>query len=127
MKRTVQGLLVLVALSIVVPRQAAAKSDIQVKLILPNGKTITYGSEVRTVELLLGANGMVEVIHLILAKRSREKDTHEWYNFSALVGFSYTYLAVTGRAKVRLKRILPIGVIEPPKEKVPTVRPKDYR
>ena len=99
-------------------------------LVLTNGERVRYSSEVRQVQLVVDQTGELSMIHLILAKAGREKDTHEWYNFRNLAGFSYQYYALTGRARVSVVRTKPVpGDIEaiPDTEKVPVIRPDNYQ
>lgn len=108
------------------------KSDITVMIVLANGETITYSSEVRGVQLVLDDKGRMDLIHLILAKGKdqTEKNTHEWYNFDALAGFSYRYHAITGKAMVTVARTgtIPGEVLKlEDSDRVPILKPLDYQ
>lgn len=99
--------------------------DIAVMVVLSSGQRIEYSSEVRKLQLILDAQGHLAAIHLVLAK-GPETDTHEWYNFRNLAGFSYRYLEITGRAKVSVLRAEAVPGQSKIEEKIPVVTPADY-
>lgn len=89
------------------------------------GGTFTYGGDLVSMDILVDDTGLIRMLHLIHVS-GQEKDTHTWYNFEAVQRFSYRYFAITGKGKVRVKKIAP-----PPatgeEGAVPPVRYEEFR
>jgi hypothetical protein len=110
------------------PPVASPGTDIEVTLYLANGTKLTYDSEVRQLQILLDVAGRIDTIHLILAKGSSDTNTHEWFSFRNLAGFSYRYLLLTGRARVQVLRLQEVpGEVDRIENPVPLVRPENYQ
>ncbi len=78
-------------------------------------------------DLILAPHGQLTSVHMLLAKGSDEANTHEWYNYRELAGFSYRYFELTGRAKVRVLREAAIKALDDVPDKLQPVRPDDYK
>ena len=106
---------------------AAQKGDAEVEIIFSNGQTRVYRDQVRSVDLIVAPHGQLTSVHLMLAKGVDDANTHEWYNYGQLAGFSYRYFELTGRGKVRVLREAPIQALEEVPDKLRAIRPDDYR
>src|SRR5437879_3132141 len=73
------------------PAAPGQSGDVEVSIVLANGQRINYGTEVRQLQIVLNSAGSIETVHLVLAKGSSDTNTHEWYAFRNLAGFSYRY------------------------------------
>lgn len=109
------------------PNKARTRTvgDIEVILFFANGNKLIYTSEVRRLQIVLDGTGKISMVHLVLAKGA-ETDTHEWFNFKNLAGFSYKYLSITGRGKVAVVRSKEVPGQSAVPDKVPVLRPENY-
>jgi hypothetical protein len=108
---------------------ASSKKDLEVTIILATGAEVTYRKQVRRFEIILDASGRVHSLHLVLAM-SGEKDTHAWYNFDRIAGFRHRYHHITGRAKVRVRRLYgypPRDGKNLQKTEIEALKPDDFR
>ena len=93
-----------------------------------NGEVEHFSRSLDSMDLIFEPSGKLAMVHLILITAS-EKDAHRWYQVSNLAYFSYRFLNLAGRGKVRLKLQTPFS---PDKEdsaanSMPALSPRDYR
>ena len=89
-----------------------------------NGDKEVYSRDVDSMDLVFDPSGKLSQIHLILITNG-EKDTHRWYMADNLASFSYRFLNVAGKGKVRLRIVQPRG--KDIGSDIPPVQSKDYR
>lgn len=79
-------------------------SDIELTIRHMDGKTETFGKELAELQIVVGNGGVIQYLHLVLVM-GREKDTHAWYVVDNIASFQYRFFAITGKGKVKLKRL----------------------
>ena len=104
------------------------RPDIAVAIVTADGKLREYSKEVASLEIIVGADGKILYVHMILMT-DNIKDTHCWYNFNNLVSFEYRFLAITGKSKVAIKQADRLAVQQESGivTKIPVVGVDDYR
>ncbi|HEX9577376.1 MAG TPA: hypothetical protein VF993_06465 [Myxococcales bacterium] len=106
---------------------ASDEASIQVVIRHMNGEKETFRTELDSMDLIFDPTGNLDTIHLILLTNG-EKDTHRWYQFKNLAAFSYRFLNLSGKGKVRLQMLQPVHLKEGSKgEELPPIGSKDYR
>ena len=132
MTRRYSQVVLLLAVALLLPGEATSqvgakdKGDLEVTVFLSNGKTMSYKKEVRQLEIILDSTGNVSNLHMVLAL-SAEKDSHIWLNYHNLAGFQYRYYAISGRAKVHVRKHIDYPIREKKDKKLEAIDPDDYR
>ncbi len=80
--------------------------DLVVTVTLSNGTSETFSREIDVMEIVLLPDGRVNMVHLVLVSGG-ERNTHIWYNNSGISKFSYRYVTVEGKSKIRMRIVQP--------------------
>lgn len=93
-----------------------------------NGEVEHFSRSLDSMDLVFEPSGKLAVVHLILITGT-EKDAHRWYQVQNLAYFSYRFLNLAGRGKVRLKLQQPFtpDKDDAPANVMPVLAPRDYR
>ena len=112
------------------PPPPVEESNIVVTIRHMNGEKETFSKEVDSMDLVFEPTGRLNAVHLILMTHG-EKDTHRWYLLQNLAAFSYRFLSVAGKGKVRLRVTQPVQQADDKSAegipKVPAIIEKDFR
>jgi len=77
-------------------------------------------------EIVLLPDGRINMVHLVLVSGG-ERNTHIWYNYSGVSKFSYRYVTVEGKSKIRMRIIQPSGLNRGLTERFEPLGSKDFR
>lgn len=117
-------------LALAIPTFAFARdaADIEVTVKHVDGTIEQFSNDIAEMEILVLPDSRIKYIHLTLLSNN-EKDTHVWINYDNVASFRYRFLAITGKAKVKVKKLVPFD--SRPKEglkpEVKEVDPEDFR
>ena len=120
--------LLLVMLLIPALGWARDTADLEVTIKHLDGTVEQFSNEIAEMQILVLPDSRIKYIHLTLLS-NKEKDTHVWINYENVSSFRYRFLAITGKAKVKVKKIVPFKSTEKEglKREVPEVDPEDFR
>ena len=93
-----------------------------------NGEVEHFSKSLDSMDLIFEPGGKLATVHLILITGT-EKDAHRWYTVQNLAYFSYRFLNLAGKGKVRLKVLQPFerDKDEAAPQPMPAIAPRDYR
>jgi hypothetical protein len=94
-----------------------------------NGEVEHFSRSLDSMDLIFEPNGKMTMVHLILITGT-EKDAHRWYQVQNLAYFSYRFLNLAGKGKVRLKMLAPFTPDKDdstPQNALPSLSARDYR
>ena len=80
--------------------------DLVVTVTLSSGKAETFSREIDVMEIVQLPDGRINMVHLVLVSGG-ERNTHIWYNYSGILKFSYRFVTVEGKSKIRMRIIQP--------------------
>lgn len=100
--------------------------DLVVTVTLSSGKSETFSREIDIMEIVLLPDGRINMVHLVLVSGG-ERNTHIWYNYSGVSKFSYRYVTVEGKSKIRMRIIQPSGLNRGLTERFEPLGSKDFR
>ena len=108
-------------------KPAEDDANIVITLRHMNGEKEVYSREVDSMDLIFDPIGKLTQLHLTLITNG-EKDTHRWYSVANLASFSYRFINVAGKGKVRLQVLQSIDADKSDTHpSLPAILPKDYR
>jgi hypothetical protein len=90
-----------------------------------NGDKETFSKNLDSMDLIFDPAGKLLTVHLILLTNG-EKDTHYWYQVQNLASFSYRFLNLAGKGKVRVKMLKAFDPADSALQPPPPVQLKDY-
>lgn len=100
--------------------------DLVVTVTLSSGASETFSREIDTMEIVLLPDGRIDIIHLVLVSGG-ERNTHIWYNYSSVSKFSYRFVTVEGKSKIRMRTVRPSAPNQESTERLEPLGSGDFR
>lgn len=100
--------------------------DLVVTVTLSNGKSETFSREIDVMEVVLLPDGRINMVHLVLVSGG-ERNTHIWYNYSSVSKFSYRFVTVEGKSKIRMRIVQSAAPTRDLTERFEPLGPGDFQ